>query len=109
MIGFIKKIFGNGGNEMLREALKGEVFLVDVRSPEEFASGSVSRAVNIPLGTLPAQLEKFEGKEVIVVFCRSGMRSRQAKGVLKKAGYHRVINGGAWQQVKDMVENRGQD
>ncbi|MDR2282405.1 MAG: rhodanese-like domain-containing protein [Sphingobacterium sp.] len=104
MMDLIKRLFGNKDLEVLKEVLRRKAFLVDVRSPEEFVSGSVVGAINIPLGTLPEQLEKFEGKDGIVVFCRSGMRSGQAKVILEKAGHGNVVNGGAWQRVQGALE-----
>lgn len=74
-------------------------FLVDVRTPAEFAEGSAKGAVNIPLDKVEAELEQFKGKEAIVVFCRSGNRSGQAKYVLEQKGIQNIINGGTWQNV----------
>ncbi len=50
-------------------------FLVDVRTPGEFEGGSAKGAVNIPLDSIMNELDQFEGKENIDVFCRSGNRS----------------------------------
>ncbi|MEO6671316.1 MAG: rhodanese-like domain-containing protein [Ferruginibacter sp.] len=78
-------------------------FLADVRTPSEFAEGSVPGAVNIPLDTLTSQLEKFKNKENIVVFCRSGNRSGQAKTILEQNGFNHVINGGTWEYVYKLM------
>lgn len=77
------------------------IFFVDVRTPGEFAQGSVSGAVNIPLDQVQARIEEFKGKEEIVVFCRSGNRSGQAKAILEQNGVTNVINGGSWEDVKN--------
>lgn len=74
-------------------------FLVDVRTPGEFEEGSVIGAVNIPLDQVMNELEQFNGKENIVVFCRSGNRSGQAKYILEQNGFKNVYNGGTWQDV----------
>lgn len=74
-------------------------FLVDVRTPGEFTEGSAKGAVNIPLDRIMSELEQFKGKENIVVFCRSGNRSGQAKYILEQNGFKNVINGGTWQEV----------
>ncbi len=79
---------------------KREIFYVDVRTPAEFAQGSVKGAVNIPLDQIEKQLAKFKGKKNIVVFCRSGSRSSQAKAILKQNGITNVTNGGGWEDVK---------
>ena len=78
---------------------KREIFYVDVRTPAEFAQGSVKGAVNIPLDQIEKQLAKFKGKKNIVVFCRSGSRSSQAKAILKQNGITNVTNGGSWEDV----------
>ncbi|EEI94326.1 rhodanese-like protein [Sphingobacterium spiritivorum ATCC 33300] len=102
-MGFFSALFGNTDNNRLTEAIKDGAFLVDVRTPAEFAEGSVKGAVNIPLDKIPTELSKFKGKENIVVFCRSGNRSGQAKSILEQNGFHNVINGGTWQNVNQLV------
>jgi|SRR5690606_1693289 len=83
--------------------IKEHVFLVDVRTPSEFASGSVKGAVNISLDKVSEQLPKFKGKKHIVVFCRSGNRSEQAKSILEKNGFDNVVNGGTWNNVQKLI------
>jgi len=78
-------------------------FLVDVRTPAEFAQGSVRGAVNIPLNELPQRIADFKEKENIVVFCRSGARSAQAKAFLDSRGVANVENGGTWQMVNNKL------
>ncbi len=102
-MGLLSALFGKMDNNKVREAIKNGAFLVDVRSPGEFSSGSVKGAINIPLDKLPNQLPKFRNKEHIVVFCRSGARSGQAKGILEQNGFRNVINGGTWQSVNKWV------
>ncbi|HRI00003.1 MAG TPA: rhodanese-like domain-containing protein [Saprospiraceae bacterium] len=103
MFDFFKSMFSGGDQEGLKQAISQGAFLVDVRTPEEFSGGSAKGAVNIPLGNLPNQLSKFKGKNTIVVFCRSGNRSSQAKSFLEQNGYKNVINGGTWENVSVMV------
>jgi phage shock protein E len=79
-------------------------FLVDVREPSELLDGSVKGAVNIPLGTVESNLEQFKNKQNIVVFCRSGNRSGQAKMILNHYGFNNVINGGTWYDVNQLVK-----
>ena len=78
---------------------KTNIFYVDVRTPAEFAQGSVKGAINIPLNQIENQLAKFKGKKNIVVFCRSGSRSSQAKAILEQNGFTNVANGGSWEDV----------
>ena len=81
-------------------------FLVDVRTPDEFAGGSVPGAVNIPLQEIDHRIDEFHGKKQIVVFCRSGSRSNQAKSLLEQAGVTNIINGVTWEQVRIKTENQ---
>lgn len=103
MLGIFKNLFGQKDNTELKEVLTDNAYLVDVRTPSEFASGSVKGAVNIPLDKISGQLSKFKGKKNIVVFCRSGNRSGQAKSILEKNGFDNVVNGGTWQNVNSAI------
>ncbi len=100
MFGILKNLFAGADNSALIEAIKQGAYLVDVRTPSEYSGGSVHGAVNIPVDQIAKHLSKFKGKKNIVVFCRSGNRSAQAKSILQQNGISQVINGGTWQNVK---------
>jgi rhodanese-related sulfurtransferase len=105
MFSFFSKLFGLGGPKTdLAALIANGAFLVDVRSPSEFAGGSVKGAVNIPLDKVASNLSKFKDKEQIIVFCQSGMRSAQAKSILNKNGFENVTNGGGWSSVNAFVK-----
>ena len=74
---------------------------IDVRTPEEYASGHANRAVNIPLDTLPQNLGRLEKNEPVYLICRTDNRSREAAKILDNAGFRQivVITGGTnqWQ------------
>ena len=77
--------------------LKGEgAILLDVRSEAEFASGNAPGTRNIPLNELGQHLGSIPKTSPVVVGCASGTRSGMAKLMLKKNGYQRVYNIGAW-------------
>ncbi|MBB6326622.1 rhodanese-related sulfurtransferase [Algoriphagus iocasae] len=101
---FFSALFGTTDNTKLKEAIAEGAFLVDVRSAGEFASGSAKGAVNIPLDRINSQLAKFKGKKNIVVFCRSGNRSAQAKSILEQNGFQNVVNGGTWNNVSECLD-----
>lgn len=105
MLNFLKNILNPTGHQALTEALNGGAYLVDVRTPAEFSAGSVKGAVNIPLDAISKHLGKFAGKKSIVVFCRSGNRSGQAKRILDQNGINNVIDGGTWQNVQQLLTN----
>lgn len=103
---FFKNGFAQTSNPEVAQAVKEGAFLVDVRTPAEFADGSAKGAVNIPLGEVPNRLKEFNGKKKIVVFCRSGNRSGQAKNILEQNGFKNVINGGTWEKVNELVNHK---
>lgn len=99
-MGFFGNVFGGSSiDPQLEKLVNSGAFLVDVRSPGEFASGSAQGAVNIPLDTVANNLAKFKGKGNIVVFCRSGNRSGQARRILEQNGIKNVTNGGTVDDV----------
>jgi rhodanese-related sulfurtransferase len=61
--------------------------LLDVRSPEEFASGHVEGAVLLPVDELEGRLSEVSRTAPVVVYCRSGGRSARAAQILSAAGY----------------------
>jgi phage shock protein E len=104
MMNFIKNLFGNTNTNNLSEIIAQGAFLVDVRTTQEFAESKIKGAENIPLDKIALQIEKFKNKNNIVVFCRSGNRSGQAKAILERSGIINVINGGSFGNMKQYVK-----
>ncbi len=100
----LNQFFTDTVNSNLQLLISEGAFLVDVRTPEEFKGGNVKGSTNIPLDLISYQLDQFKGKENIIVFCRSGNRSGQAKVILEQNGIANVINGGTWDQVSSFVK-----
>ena len=72
-----------------------QVMLVDVRTTEEFAMGSIEGAVNISLDGSRGEYLKLPKDRTIVVFCAIGLRGYIAARVLMQHGYDVVnLNGG---------------
>lgn len=105
MFGIFRNLMSSTSDVELKEIVKGGAFLVDVRSKSEFASGSVNGAVNIPVDQIQNQINKFKNKKNIVVFCRSGARSSQAKSILERNGIENVYNGGTWNNVQQLIKD----
>lgn len=99
-----KMLFGGSTTANISGLIEEGAFLVDVRTAGEFAGGHVKGSVNIPLDKVSSQLAKFKGKKNIIVFCRSGNRSAQAKLILENNGYSNVTNGGTWTSVAQYVK-----
>ncbi len=90
-------------DELKERLANGEKpFVIDVREPHEYEEFNIG-ALNIPLGILPQRLEEVEDhkNDEIIVHCRSGARSGNAKVFMQQQGFKNVRNlvGGmlAWQ------------
>jgi len=104
-MGIFDKLFGGNNNTAdLKSLISEGAFLVDVRTPGEFADGHVKGSVNIPLDNITKEITKFKDKKKIIVFCRSGNRSGMAKSLLEQQGITNVVNGGTWQNVAQFVQ-----
>lgn len=81
--------------EELKERLDNkETFVfIDVREPYEYEDDNLG-ALNIPLAKLPNNLSEIEKHkdEEIIIHCRSGARSGNAKQFLESKGYTKVRN-----------------
>ncbi len=66
--------------------------VLDVREPWETALCLIPDSVTIPLGTLPAQLDRVPPEQPLVVVCHHGGRSMQAVMWLRAQGYQNAIN-----------------
>jgi glyoxylase-like metal-dependent hydrolase (beta-lactamase superfamily II)/rhodanese-related sulfurtransferase len=65
-------------------------FVLDVRTPGEFAEGHLSGALNVPLPRLRARLAEVPRDRAVLVHCQSGSRSSIAASLLAREGYERV-------------------
>ena len=72
------------------------IVIVDVRTPEEFTSGHIPGAINVPnegiLNQMPEELPDPNAE--ILVYCRSGRRSKEAANKLIEMGYTNVFDFG---------------
>jgi len=105
MIQWFKTFFSLSKAKPAWAALVQEgAILIDVRTQEEYTSGSVPKAVNVPLAQLVAKCSKYNKQTPLIVFCRSGIRSQQAKRILDQLGYERVYNGGGICTVRKQLK-----
>lgn len=102
---------GNGGTASVRVLSVSEfksviadknVQLVDVRTPGEYAQGHIQGAANINVnaGDFGSLASKLDKNKPVAVYCRSGVRSQTAAGILKELGFKKIydLQGGfnAW-------------
>jgi phage shock protein E len=66
------------------------VFVLDVRSPQEFAEGHVPGALNVPYDQVAGRLGEIPRDKDVVLYCRSGRRAGLAADVLAAHGYRRL-------------------
>jgi phage shock protein E len=114
---FLRSNRDSDGTGVSRETLKEwldqgkDVYVLDVRSQEEYESGHIPNAKNINYTDIPARLNELEPHRDhrIVVYCRTGRRSQIAIDSLKKAGfekvYHLIGDMTGWKQAGLPVES----
>jgi phage shock protein E len=77
--------------------------IIDVRSPAEYAEGSIPGAINIPLQDIPSRAYELKDRTPLLVYCMSGGRSHMAKEILMQHGITEIINGGGILQAQDLL------
>lgn len=90
------------------EMMKTETgyIILDVRRPDEYAEGHIPGAINLPnedIGT--AEIPELPDKaQLILVYCRSGRRSKEASEKLVKLGYTNIVEFGGILDWKGEIE-----
>ena len=76
------------------------VFLVDVRTAEEYAAGHIANAKNIDVlkSDFKNNASTLPKNKQIAVYCRSGKRSLVAANILAKMGYKVINLRGGWME-----------
>lgn len=76
---------------------------IDVRTAEEFASGHVPGAINIPFDEVAARIGEIDATHGVALYCMVGPRARKGEAALQAAGYEKVLHleGGlaAWKEA----------
>lgn len=72
---------------------ESDYIILDVRTPEEFRERHIPNAINIPNETIGSEdIQELPDKDqLILVYCRSGNRSKQASGKLAELGYTNIV------------------
>lgn len=76
--------------------------VLDVRTPVEFMTGHLDQARNLNVSNddFAQQVTKLDTTKTYVVYCRSGKRSSKAADIMYQKGFHHVVNGGAYDDLK---------
>jgi rhodanese-related sulfurtransferase len=83
-------------DEVLAAPAGDQPFLLDVRSPQEFASGHIPGAVNIPVDDLRSRLGELPSDRRIAAYCLVGQRGYLATRLLLQTGFSAVNVGGGY-------------
>lgn len=73
--------------QYLAASKKKALTLVDVRSPDEFSSGHLPDAINIPLPQIESRLSSIPKDKPVVAVCAHGVRSLKAAKLLASRGF----------------------
>ena len=95
---------------LLAEESAGNLQILDVRTPEEFASGCLKGAKNIDIkaADFEAKIAALDKNATYLIYCRTGRRSADAYQRMQKAGFTGVLElaGGitAWSEAGNEVQ-----
>ena len=80
--------------------------ILDVRRPDEYADGHIPNAINVPNETIGTdEIPELPNKDqLIMVYCRSGRRSKEASEKLVKLGYTNIVEFGGILDWKGEIE-----
>ncbi|MEZ5063209.1 MAG: molybdopterin-synthase adenylyltransferase MoeB [bacterium] len=82
-----------GATEVHERRLRGEdLFLLDVRNPDEFSLCRIEGSHLLPLPHLLDGVSELDSAREIIVYCRTGIRSAQAVNVLRDMGFRKAKN-----------------
>ena len=94
------------GDELVGRLDEANLFLLDVREPDEVADWAIPGVVNIPVDSLDARIDEVPSDRDIVVICARGARAERGRQVLEANGIvSRVLDGGmgGWASTYDTV------
>lgn len=74
----------------------GRYRLIDVRTPQEYATAHLDGALSLPLDRIEALAAELlpDRNACLVLYCHSGMRARMARRLLQRLGYRQLVLGG---------------
>ena len=76
-----------------QDLLKNDAILIDVRSAEEYSKFYIKDSINVPLDNIQELPDLIEDKEtVIILYCETGERSKEAAKELVKLGYKNLYS-----------------
>ena len=76
--------------------------VLDVRTSVEYLAGHLEQAknLNVNAADFTQQLAQLDTSKTYVVYCHSGKRSAKALGIMQQRGFHHLVNGGGYGDLK---------
>jgi rhodanese-related sulfurtransferase len=103
MIELIRKLLGKGSKTDFRQLCANGAVIIDVRMPNEFRTGHIKGAINVPLPGLDREIARLRKLDKpVITCCLSGTRSMMARRILQQQGIE-AYNGGAWQSLQAKI------
>ena len=94
--GCFRKIENDISYEKLQQIINqnNNVYLIDVRTKDEFLDKHLKNAINIPLQNIEKNIENIvkNKDDIIIVYCKYGSRGEKALNKLAKMGYKNIYN-----------------
>jgi rhodanese-related sulfurtransferase len=97
VVTFASQVWGAEKNISARDAkalldANKNIYLLDVRTPQEYSQGRIAGSVLIPIGEFERRIGEVPRNKTIVVYCAVGSRSKPVAGFLARQGYREVYN-----------------
>ena len=83
-----------------------DVFIIDVRTPEEFSNGHLEESINYEWQEIALKIRDIDKNEKIYLYCRSGNRSQKATNILLDLGYKDVTNLGSLDKAAAFLDKK---
>lgn len=103
---FVMKNAGLVPEQDVLKHMKQGALVIDVRSPEEFNSGHLPEAINIPVDQIETALPQRvkDRNQTLLLHCASGMRSGVAQKKLVSLGYVNAHNLGSYGRAESLLK-----
>lgn len=85
-----------------------DYIIIDVRTESEYQQGHIKNAINIPNETIDESVSEIltDKDQLLLVYCRSGNRSKQASEKLAKLGYSNIYEFGGISDFPGEIVNQ---
>ncbi|MFA7404134.1 MAG: rhodanese-like domain-containing protein [Pelobacteraceae bacterium] len=97
MVSLVTQVWAAEKNISARDAkalldANKNIYLLDVRTPQEYSQGKLAGSVLIPIGEFERRTREVPKNKTIVVYCAVGSRSKPVANFLSQQGYKDVYN-----------------